>query len=649
MFHLTFKSRRFVLGAVLAVVAAAALIAVHTPDWVVPLVMLGFLAFGSFRWEPEEPFRTMAIVLIPILGAFLLMWLTQGAMGSQVLPLTFQEFILGVAIGYGMILFFTIINANAAVGAALGMALLLLLVTADYYVYTFRGTELLPTDMLAARTALSVAGEYNYTPSANLVQVWVFYALFIFGASSVRLGHLGRKRLTMAGVPILAALSIAIGLGMTGLTSQQWHLHGVNYNGFMLNFAIELRDSFIRKPAGYDTAVLEKKADAYGAALPAAEEDDPTIIVIMDESYADFRRLGEHFQTNIDVMPFYDSLQEDTIRGFALSSVYGGGTANSEYEFLTGNSLAYLPAGCVAYQQYLPEDAYSMVSSLRDRGYATVAMHPYYASGWMRNKVWPQLGFDETYFLESFPQRNLVRRFVSDQEMFEKVVRRYETRDKSRPLFLFGVTMQNHGGYRYYGENYMTEVRLRGFTQAYPRAEQYLTLIHETDKALQYLIEYFQQVDEKVVIAFFGDHLPSLDQEFYEEIHGGPFEDLTEQMLQYTIPFFVWANYDIPEQDVELTSINFMSNYVYDAAGIEKPAYTKLLEEISAEIPAINSKGFWYSAGNKMLPIDEAEDDEAATLNLFSQLQYNNTFDKKHRLDIFRRYTEIEPSAQSIP
>ena len=120
-------------------------------------------------------------------------------------------------------------------------------------------------------------------------------------------------------------------------------------------------------------------------------------------------------------------------------------------------------------------------------------------------------------------------------------------------------------------------------------------------------------------------------------------------MLQYTIPFFVWANYDIPEQDVELTSINFMSNYVYDAAGIDKPAYTRLLEEISSEIPAINSKGFWYSAGNKMLPIDEAEDDEAATLNLFSQLQYNNTFDKKHRLDIFRRYTEIEPSAQPIP
>ena len=636
MFHFTFKSKRFVTGAVLAVLAAAALIAVRTPDWVVPLVMLGFLAAGSVRWEPQDPWRTMAIVLIPIVGAFLLMWLVQGAMGSQVLPLTFQEFILGVAIGYGMILFFTLINANAAVGTALGMALLMMLVTADYYVYTFRGTELLPTDLLAARTALSVAGEYSYTPSANLVQVWVFYGLFVFTVTIIKLGHLGRKRLTLTGVPILAALSIAIGLGMSGLTSQQWHLHGVNYNGFLLNFAIELRDSFIRKPAGYDTAELRSRAEPFAGTPAAADADDPTIIVIMDESFADFRIMGD-FQTNIEVTPFVDSLRENTIRGYALSSVYGGGTANSEYEFLTGNTLAFLPSGCVAYQQYLPEDAYSMVSSLRDRGYATVAMHPYYASGWMRNKVWPQLGFDETYFLESFPMRDIVRTFVSDREMFDKVIQCYESRDRTRPMFLFGVTMQNHGGYRYIGPNFMTEIRLRGFTQSYPRAEQYLTLIHHTDAAVEKLIQYFSTVDEKVVIAFFGDHLPSLDQEFYEEIYGGPFEDLTAQMLQYQIPFFVWTNYDIEEQEIKLSSINYLSSYVYEAAGIEKPAYTGLLDEIRDTIPAINSKGFWFQDGSCMLPFDQAEGDEAEALRLYNQLQYNNTFDKKDRLEIFRR------------
>lgn len=634
---MTVKSKRFVLGALLGVFAAAALIAVQTPVWTALLAALGFLVLGSIRWEPQDPWRTILIALIPILGAVLLMWLTQGAMGSRVLPLTFQKFVLGVGIGYGMILFFTLINANVPRGAALGMGLLMLLVTADYYVYTFRGTELLPTDVLAARTALSISGEYNYTPSAELAQSWVYYALFLSAITTVKLGHLQRKRLSLAGIPILAALSIGLGLGMMGLTSQQWHLHGVNYNGFLLNFAIELRDSIIRKPAGYDAQAIRALAEPHETKPLPVDDEAPSIIVIMDESFADLRILGDNFQTNIDVTPFFDSLQENTIRGYALTSVYGGGTANTEYEFLTGNSLAFLPAGCVAYQQFLPEDAYSMVSALKDRGYATVAMHPYYASGWMRNKVWPQLGFQESYFLESFPRQNLVRAFVSDQEMFEKVVQRYERRDRTRPLFLFGVTMQNHGGYSYFGPNYVGEVQLRGYTQAYPRAEQYLSLIHETDRALEYLIRYFDEVDEKVVVCFFGDHLPSLEREFYEEVHGGPFEDLTQQMLQYEIPFFVWTNFENEEQAVPLTSINYLSSYVYGAAGLEKPAYTKLLDEVSETIPAVNSKGFWSQAGGCMLSLDEAEADEDAALNLYNQLQYNSTFDRKDRLEIFRR------------
>ena len=577
------NKKRIIVGVVLAVIAVAALVVVRTPNWVVPLTALGFIGFGLLECEPKESLRAMCIVLIPILGAILLMWLVQGAMGSRVLPLTFGEFLLGVGIGLGMILFWTLITGRTAWGVGIGMACLLALVTADYFVYTFRGTELLPTDVLAWRTAMSVAGEYDYIPSANVVQVWVFWLLFVFAVSTVKIGKLNRKTLTVSGGSILVALSIGIGLGMTGMTSQQWRLHGTDYNGFLLNFAIELRDSFVRKPAGYDVEALEEKAASYDSDIPAATTEDPNIIVIMDESFADFRKLGSNFRTNVDVMPFIDSLQEDTIRGFALSSVYGGGTANSEYEFLTGNTLGFLPQGCVAYQQYLPENPYSMVASLKERGYDTVAMHPYFSRGWMRNTVWPSLGFNQTYFLENFPQKDIIREFVSDQEMFEKIVQRYDNRDKDKPLFLFGVTMQNHGGYRYVGPNFTSSVRLQGFMHWYDRAEQYLTLAHETDSAVEYLVNYFRQVEEPVVIAFFGDHLPSLDTEFFEEIHGGPFESLSEQMLQYQIPFFVWANYDIEEQNVPISSINYLSNYVYEAAGIEKPAYTRLLEEISAE------------------------------------------------------------------
>ena len=631
------NKKRIIVGLVLAVIAVIALVVVQTPNWVVPLAALGFLGFGLLEFEPKESLRAMCIVLIPILGAILLMWLVQGAMESRVLPLTFGEFLLGVGIGLGMILFWTLITGRTAWGVAIGMACLLVLVTADYFVYTFRGTELLPTDVLAWRTAMSVAGEYDYIPSANVVQVWVFWMLFVFAVTTVKLGKLDRKTLTVSGGAILIALSIGIGLGMTGMTSQQWRLHGTDYNGFLLNFAIELRDSFVRKPAGYDVEALEEQAASYDSDLPQATTEDPNIIVIMDESFADFRKLGSNFRTNVDVMPFIDSLQEDTIRGFALSSVYGGGTANSEYEFLTGNTLGFLPQGCVAYQQYLPENPYSMVASLKARGYDTVAMHPYFSKGWMRNTVWPSLGFNQTYFLENFPQKDIIREFVSDQEMFEKIVQRYENRDKDKPMFLFGVTMQNHGGYRYVGPNFTSSVRLQGFMHWYDRAEQYLTLAHETDSAVEYLVNYFRQVKEPVVIAFFGDHLPSLDTEFFEEIHGGPFETLSEQMLQYQIPFFVWANYDIEEQNVPISSINFLSNYVYEAAGLELPVYSQMLAEIEDAVPALNSKCFYDAKTRTFLPLSDAEGEAAEALQFYNALQYNNTFDDKNRISIFQR------------
>ena len=113
-------------------------------------------------------------------------------------------------------------------------------------------------------------------------------------------------------LPVLIVTAGAVILGMRGHVSQQWQLQGVNNNGFMLNFAIEVRDSVIRKPESYDAEALETLAAAYPE---PTQEGGPTIIVIMDESFADFRVMGEGFQTNEPVMPFLDSLHENTIRG----------------------------------------------------------------------------------------------------------------------------------------------------------------------------------------------------------------------------------------------------------------------------------------------------------------------------------------------
>lgn len=156
-------------------------------------------------------------------------------------------------------------------------------------------------------------------------------------------------------------------------------------------------------------------------------------------------------------LPYFHSLKENAIHGYALSSVFGAKTPNSEWEFMTGNSMAFLPSGSVVYQQYISKTPTSIVSNLKNDGYTCVAMHPYYETGWSRNAVYPDLGFDETHFIDDFDQTKLLREYITDRELYEKIIDRYESRAANEDLFIMSISMQNHGGYTEKYDNFDEE------------------------------------------------------------------------------------------------------------------------------------------------------------------------------------------------
>ena len=157
----------------------------------------------------------------------------------------------------------------------------------------------------------------------------------------------------------------------------------------------------VKVPDGYDEDAVEAIFDEYkdvDTGISKTPEDElPSIIVIMNEAFSDLSVLGD-FVTNDDVIPFINSLEEDTIKGLLHVSVLGGNTANTEFEFLTGSTMAFLPAGSIPYQQYIDRETPNLTSQLADLGYKTTAIHPYYASGWRRNKVYPLFGFEKSVF-----------------------------------------------------------------------------------------------------------------------------------------------------------------------------------------------------------------------------------------------------------
>lgn len=262
-----------------------------------------------------------------------------------------------------------------------------------------------------------------------------------------------------------------------------------------------------------------------------------------------------------------------------------------------------------------------------------MATHPYHASGWNRPSVYDSFGFDEMTFISDYPQNKLTRKYVSDQEMIEYIIERFENRDKSRGFFLFGITIQNHGGYTY--NNFESTVPL-DYSKQYPEAEQFLTLTNLSDQAVEYLIDYFSKTTDPVVICFFGDHQPRVETGFLEAVHGGGFDDLDGEMLKYIVPFFIWANFDIEEQSNVQTSINYLSNYLLEACGFELPAYNRFLCDAQQTILILTAYGYYSVSKGHFLPTSEAAGEERVILNEYQILEYNNHFDKDQISLIFQ-------------
>ncbi len=364
----------------------------------------------------------------------------------------------------------------------------------------------------------------------------------------------------------------------------------------------------------------------------------PNIIIIMNESFSDLMAVGD-MEVTKDYMPFFRKLKENTIKGYTYSSVFGGNTANSEFEFLTGNTMAFLPDNSVPYQLFLRSKTAGLTYTLADQGYGPLyALHPYYQTGYSRYKIYPLMGFDHFYTSDDFSVfTDTVNYHITDQEDYDKIIELYEeSQDDDSPFYLFNVTMQNHGSYDGSLLETGDSVRLKGNLEGFSKAEQYLNMVKMSDKALKQLIQYFEKVDEPTVILFFGDHLPDLDESFYDTLLGEKVENLEGEDLEqlYKVPFLIWANYDIEEQTIERTSNNYLSTYLADVAGIEKTGYLEYLTDLREQIPCINAIGYWGSDGN----FYDLEDESSPYYDLIHQynlLEYNNLFGKDEQQTSF--------------
>lgn len=577
------------------------------------------------------------LIIIPVLNFWLLEWFTHNPFE------TMKPYVqwMNVALFWFSALF--LFGLTGRVSRALGIQTVFCIIygLANYFVLEFRGAPIQPWDILSIGTAASVADNYEYKLDKDALTALIGLLVLLVMEFFLRAGfpRSGKKRRVWIA---RTALCLVTGLLCFGYTKM---LHNEDFvqkklrlydklftpttiqfkNGTVTAFLMELQYMSVEKPAGYSEDSAKEALASYETA--DVPERTPNIIVIMNEAFSDPAVLGQ-FSTNEDYMPFVHSLldgAEDTVSGLLNVSVKGGNTANTEFEYLTGSSMAFLPYGSIPYQQYIKDETPSMASWLSDFGYRTVAMHPYRAAGWDRNKVYPLMGFDEMYFEEFYEDSALIRKYVSDEADYEKLIRIYEQKEPGEPLFLFNVTMQNHSSYNDWADydNFTPDITADGIDSDVLSA--YLSLMKLSDQAIEELVQYFSEEEEDTVIVFFGDHQPT-DSVINPilKLNGTTSSALSpeEEASRYQVPFFIWANYDIEEESGLNISANYLASRTLDAAGLPKPGYFSFLTELEKQVPVISANHVSLSDGTF-----SAADEQDGLLNEYRTFQYYQLFE----------------------
>lgn len=542
---------------------------------------------------------------------------------------------LNIAFYYWLFLFVFFIAGRTSISMAICVSAIAIIGVGNYFVVMFRSNPIVPWDIYSFETAMSVADNYVFSVDWALAEhIAMFILMLIVGVrTNIRLNKKILRPILTVAMCIPAYFYISYlwqdnlerntGLNDTLFNAKYMH----SKDGFFVSFILDIHFHQIEEPKNYSDEYALSLLNEQEVEKVETPEELPDIIAIMDETFSDPAVLGE-FETNKDYMPFVHSILRgevaNTISGYADVSVLGGNTANSEFEFLTGNSMAFFPNGSVPYLQYIRDGISTIVPQLEEYGYTTYGTHPYRAKGWNREFIYDLMGFDYRYFQGSFPFEDKLRNYVSDEADFKSIL---EWRNNTEgPFFMFNVTMQNHSNYGGDFDNFDPQIVAK-FKNTYSNKylNKYLSLMYETDQDVASLLSELSQSDRKTIVVFWGDHQPNdyVVRPIYKE-YGLDFDNQTYEQWQQRqkTPFFIWANYDIQEQTNVEISLNYLNILLFETAGLQLDEYQTFRKNLwQGQIPMMNAVGYRNDDGD-LVEYDDAPEEIQNLLNEYQNIQY---------------------------
>ena len=534
---------------------------------------------------------------------------------------------LALEAGFALLalLAFYLVFQRRGIGAGIGVGIFCAMGLAQYFVRVHKGTAILPSDVLGMATAMSVAGGYVYKIDGTVILGisiaavgWCLCSLMHGREAASEKGRAPRRRKLAVvgnlGVATACAGSfvalitfvdfgVALGVHVDGWdTARSYERYGA-----ITSFVAAAQDLEIPRPAGYSSAqaVADERElagdyaastdpDARAAAQAQFAETRPSIVCVMNESFSDMS-LYDGLGVGYEGPAYFNSIDDALVRGQLAVSTYAGGTCNTEFEFLTGNTLGYLGKGAYPYTLYDLSMTDNLASQLSSLGYDTCAIHPNLGTNWNREGIYAGFGFDDFLTIDEFEDAPQFHSGVTDAATYEEVLKRL--RGSSNPQFIFDVTMQNHSSY---AQDNIDPGLLRGYELDYLNESQtaelneYLACIDASDRDLEWFIGELRKLDRPVLLVFFGDHQTSVsatvnDAMFPDEA------DQTHGARTYLTNYLVWANYDVAgagSMRVEEASSSTLGALALDAVGAPLSGYQEAQLGARLSMPTISALSY---------------------------------------------------------
>lgn len=589
----------------------------------------------------EKLSKAVLFLLTPVLGVFLIEYFIRGSyvQTTEWVSGSAKLFIFSIVIYMLVQLLLVALVNNVYLGLVLTGTFWSLLTAINYYKLEMMGNPLLPWDFLFANQIFDlIPAIYN---SLNVVALLgslilvIALGIFIVKKTSFKtFPWFLRLPLILLSVALLLAVYnfkdnfVDELIKKTGAVTIIWN-QTINQqtNGLIVGFIVNIPKIQVEQPIGYSegeiTSIVEN-AESLSSEEYKVTDLKPNIVIVMSEAFWELSNLGLDLNGE-SLNPTVDS----TKIGQIISSNYGGGTSNIEFEALTGFSIANLMPGAIPYQQYMGRKLPSLAWTLKDNGYSTSAIHTYHKYFWNREQAYDSLGFDEFIGLEDLEQPKMFGSlYVDDEVINEQILETLEVQEN--PAFIYAVTMQNHGLYndqRYGSEQLKVTDEYTDITNQ--SLNNLATGIVHSDDVLKRLYDDIEALNEPTLVVFFGDHLPSMTDVYIET---GFVADFYNQTLEETLkmketPLSVWNNYGKDIEQVGSVSTSFLGPKILKWAEIKSPLYYNLLTTMSEGLPGYTLEVKMDQEGRLSTEVPPLHEQ---LVNKYNLIQYDMMFGNRY-------------------